>query len=424
MTVTEMTADTVREEVRTFLAEQWDPDLTVEQWWARLAESGWAVPTWPEQWLGRGLARGLANVVTEEIIAAGAMGPPSGLGMLLAGPTILVHGTDEQKARYLPSIVNGQEAWCQLFSEPGAGSDLASLQARAVRDGDEWVVNGQKVWTSGGQVTNLGLLIARTDPDAPKHAGITYFALEMDQPGVEVRPLREMTGRSLFSEVFLDGARVSDSARIGGVSDGWAVANTTLVNERAGLGSGAAGGMGSAFPGTKAGALTRRAGDFAGTPQRGGPPAAARARSAGVLQDLAVRLHRADDPVIRQRLAQLYILSEVGRFTSLRVKAARAAGRGPGPEANLAKLMMSRITRLQRDLGLQILGAGGMLYGPDAPTGGAVQESACFAPGVSIYGGSDEIQKNIIGERVLGLPKEPGPDKSTPFRELKVGTQT
>ncbi len=423
MTVTEMT-DTVREEVRTFLADQWDPDLTVEQWWARLAESGWAVPTWPEQWMGRGLARGLANVVTEEIVAAGAMGPPSGLGMMLAGPTILVHGTDEQKARYLPSIVNGREAWCQLFSEPGAGSDLASLQARAVRDGDEWVVNGQKVWASGGQVCNLGMLIARTDPDVPKHAGITYFALEMDQPGVEVRPLREMTGRSLFSEVFLDGARVSDSARIGGVNDGWAAANTTLANERAGLGSGVAGGMGSAFPGTKAGALTRRAADFAGVPQRSGPPAAAQARSAGVLQDLAAQLHRADDPVIRERLAQLYILSEVGRFTSLRVKAARAAGRGPGPEANLAKLMMSRITRLQRDLGLQILGAGGMLYGPHAPTGGSVQESALFAPAVSIYGGTDEIQKNIIGERVLGLPKEPGPDKSTPFRELKVGTQT
>ena len=423
MTVIAVTADTVREEVRAFLVDQWDPDLTVAEWWALLAESGWAVPTWPEQWMGRGLPRGLANVVSEEIVAAGAMGPPSGLGMLLAGPTILVHGTDEQKARYLPSIINGQEAWCQLFSEPGAGSDLASLQARAVRDGDEWVVDGQKVWTSGAQVSDLGMLIARTDPDAPKHAGITYFALEMDQPGVEVRPLREMTGRSLFSEVFLDGARVSDSGCIGGVNDGWAVANTTLVNERAGLGSGGAGGMGSAFPGSKAAALPRRAGDFAGVAQRGGPPTAARARSAGILQDLAVQLHRADDPVIRERLAQLYILSEVGRFTSLRVKAARAAGRGPGPEANIAKLMMSRITRLQRDLGLEILGAGGMLYGPDAPTGGAVQEASLFAPAVSLYGGSDEIQKNIIGERVLGLPKEPGPDKTTPFRELKVGTQ-
>ncbi|MGH9048975.1 MAG: acyl-CoA dehydrogenase family protein, partial [Acidimicrobiia bacterium] len=244
-----LTEELVRDEVRAWLKENWDPDLTVAQWWDRLAESGWAMPQWPEQWFGRGLPGNLARVVSEEIRAAGAIGAPSGLGVLLAAPTILAHGTDEQKGRYLRPILNGEEGWCQLFSEPGAGSDLASLQCKAERDGDEWVVNGQKVWTSGAQIADLGMLIARTDPDAPKHKGITYFAIEMDQPGVEIRPLREMTGRALFNEVFFDDARVADAARIGGLNEGWAVANTTLANERAGLGSGGSGAVGGAAPG-------------------------------------------------------------------------------------------------------------------------------------------------------------------------------
>ncbi|MCZ7526392.1 MAG: acyl-CoA dehydrogenase family protein [Acidimicrobiia bacterium] len=416
------TVESVRAEVRAWLADQWDPDLTVAQWWERLADSGWAVPTWPEEWHGRGLSREHAAVVAEELRRAGAAGPPSGLGLLLAGPTILAHGTDEQKRRYLRPIVTGQEAWCQLFSEPGAGSDLASLQCRAERDGDEWVVNGQKVWTSTAQLADLGMLIARTDPDLPKHKGITYFAIEMDQPGVEIRPLKEMTGRALFNEVFFDDARVADAARIGGLTEGWLVANTTLANERAGLGSGGSGAAGAAFPGPKAGALDQRVGDVAaGPPATGGGGLAS--RSLGMLTDLARTLGRDGEPTVRQGLARLHTLNEVGRYTALRAKAARAAGRAPGPEGNTAKLMMSQITRLSRDLGMAILGPHGMLMGSDTPSGGLVQEMTLFSPAVSIYGGSDEIQRNIIGERVLGLPKEPGPDKGTPFRELKVGTQ-
>jgi alkylation response protein AidB-like acyl-CoA dehydrogenase len=207
--------DAAREEFRAWLNDSWDPDLTVAEWWERFGDSGWAMPTWPVEWFGRGLGRDAVTMVGEELRAAGAVGPPSGLGVLLAGPTILTHGTDEQKARYLRPIVTGQEGWCQLFSEPGAGSDLASLQTKAERDGDEWVINGQKVWTSGGQSAELGMLLARTDPDAPKHKGITYFAFPMDQPGVDVRPLREMTGRALFSEVFFDEARVPNDAIIG-----------------------------------------------------------------------------------------------------------------------------------------------------------------------------------------------------------------
>ena len=420
-----MTDELVRDDVRGWIADNWDPDITLAEWWERLCESGWAVPTWPEEWFGKGLPRELAGVVNEELRAAGAIGPPSGLGVLLAGPTILVHGDDEQRARYLRPILNGQEAWCQLFSEPGAGSDLASLQCRAERDGDEWIVNGQKVWTSGGQTADLGMLVARTDPDAPKHKGISYFAIEMDQPGVEVRPLREMTGRSLFSEVFFSDARVNQSAMIGELNGGWAVANTTLANERAGLGSGGSGAVGGAMPGKKAKQLERRVGDLTAGRGRDRAERAVAGRQSNLLEKLAKDVGRDQDPNIRQRLAQLHILNEVGRFTSLRVKAAKASGRGPGPEGNTAKLLMSRITRLSRDLGLEILGPHGMLVGPDTPGGGVAQELALFAPAVSIYGGSDEVQKNIIGERVLGLPKEPDADrvKTMPFRELKVGTQ-
>src|SRR5439155_13485573 len=178
------TEETVRSEVKSWLAEQLSPELTVGEWWERLADSGWAAPTWPREWLGLDLSRDAANIVAAELRAAGAIGAPAGLGVLLAGPTIIAHGSDEQKERYLRPVLTGREAWCQLFSEPGAGSDLAGLQTRAERDGDEWVVNGQKVWTSGAQTADLGMLLARTDPDAPKHKGITYFALPMDQPGV------------------------------------------------------------------------------------------------------------------------------------------------------------------------------------------------------------------------------------------------
>ena len=262
-----ITDEMVREQVQTWLGENWDPDVTVAEWWERLMRSGYAAPTWPEDDFGRGYNRSLANIVNEELAQAGAIGPPAGLGYLLAGPTIVAHGTREQKDLWLTGILNGQDAWCQLFSEPGAGSDLAGLQCKAERDGDEWVITGQKVWTSTAQICNLGMLIARTDPDAPKHTGISYFAFAMDQPGVEIRPLREMTGRAMFNEVFIDGARVPDWNMIGGLNNGWAVTNTTLAAERAGLGSGGSGAAGSAFPGPARGA----AGQARRRPRRPGP---------------------------------------------------------------------------------------------------------------------------------------------------------
>ncbi len=249
----------VIDELRDWLSDNWDPDLTCAQWWERLGTAGWSQPIMPSHRYGRGLSRGDAIKVQRTILEHGALGAPNGLGLMLAAPTIAQHGTDEQVERFVRPIVTGQLAWCQLFSEPGAGSDLAGLTTKAVKDGDEWIINGQKVWTSGGQIADMGMLIARTNPTAPKHQGITWFAFDMHQPGVEVRPLKEMTGHAMFNEVFMSDAIVADDARIGDVNDGWSVANTTLLFERSGMGAGGDRVMG-ASPGTIAGNLDKRAG--------------------------------------------------------------------------------------------------------------------------------------------------------------------
>jgi alkylation response protein AidB-like acyl-CoA dehydrogenase len=425
-------------ELRAWLAGNWDPDLTVAEWWERLGLAGWSAPGLPSEAYGKGMARADAVLVQQEIAKFGALGAPAGLGLMLAAPTIATHGTREQIDLYVRDIVTGQKAWCQLFSEPQAGSDLAGLQTRAVRDGDEWVVNGQKVWTSGGQYADLGMLLARTNPDVPKHQGISYFAFNMLQPGVDVRPLREMTGRALFNEVFITDARVADSALIGGVNNGWAAANTTLANERAGLGSGGgnAAGGGLAQPGTVMGMLPRRVGDVVAPAGNGGarrPGAGAFGAMRGgatMLIELAKARGVNGDPRIRQDLARLYTLGELGRFNGLRMKAVKEQGGDIPGMPNVAKLSMSQIVRLSRDLGLRISGPSGMLHAYQTedkdslkhltgdPFAGSVTEMALFAQAPSIYGGTDQVQRNIIGERVLGLPKEPNNDRVTPFSEL------
>jgi alkylation response protein AidB-like acyl-CoA dehydrogenase len=416
----------LRSEARQWFEENWDPDLDLGTWWERLADSGFAMPTWPSEWYGRGLSSRAAAVVHEERKRVGAYGPPSGIGVMMAGPTIVNHGTDEQRKRFLPSMVSGKEVWCQLFSEPGAGSDLASLATRAVRDGDEWVVNGQKVWTSGAQFSKWGILIARTDPDQPKHRGITYFVIDMEQPGIEVRPLKEMTGGATFNEVFFTDARVPHENVIGEVNDGWGVAVTTLAHERNSLG---AGGMGGAGGGEMIGRpeLTARVGDLVGGGGGGemaGMAAAFGGGGGSMVKALPQMFGRSEDPVVRQDVTRIYTMLEIARYTGLRAQAAAARGDRPGPEVSTGKLLASHLVRALRDVGLRLEGAQGMLMGNDAPLGGMLQALALFSPAISIAGGSDEVQRNIIGERVLGLPAEPRVDKDIPYRETMVGTRS
>lgn len=408
-----MTVEEVSDEVGRFVDEHWDRSLTVGEWWRRLADGGWASPALPANAGGRDFGRGQLQAWSTTLADRNVVGPPSGLGRMLAAPTIAAHGTQDQIDRLVPPILDGTEAWCQLFSEPNAGSDLAGLQCRAERDGDDWVVTGQKVWTSGGNIAQWGMLIARTDPTLPKHQGISYFAIRMDQPGVTVRPLREMTGRALFNEVFLDEARVADADLIGGLGNGWRVANTTLAFERAGLGT-AGKAPASTTPGPLAGSLDRPVSAYLDRPSEGGVPRLGPAMWQWYVE-LARARGRLDDAVLRDDLVQLYTLIEVNRLSGLR---ARGGGGRTGGEANMGKLMMSELFRRFRDVGLAILGAEGMLAGPEAPTEGAIAEAALFSPGPAIYGGTDQIQRNILGERVLGLPKEPGPAKDTPFQDL------
>jgi alkylation response protein AidB-like acyl-CoA dehydrogenase len=455
-TATETTrTDELLSELRSWLASTWDPDLRVTEWWERMGLAGWAAPGLPENAYGKGMARSDVVLVQQEVAKFGALGAPAGLGLLLAAPTIATHGTQEQIDLYVRDIVTGQKAWCQLFSEPQAGSDLAGLQTRAIKDGDEWIINGQKVWTSGGQYADLGMLLARTDPDVPKHQGISYFAFNMLQDGVDVRPLKEMTGHALFNEVFITDARVADSALIGGLNNGWAAANTTLMNERAGLGSGGgnAAGGGVAQPGSVMGILPRRVGDLvAAAPATGSkngknkngknkngkdkkteqPVGALGAMrgGAGMLIGVAQTRGVNHDAGIRQDLARLYTLGELGRFNGLRVKAAKEQGRDIPGMPNIAKLSMSQIVRLTRDLGLRIIGPSGTLHAYDGdekaalkhatgdPFAGGITEMALFAQAPPIYGGTDQVQRNILGERVLGLPKEPNNDRVTPFSQL------
>jgi alkylation response protein AidB-like acyl-CoA dehydrogenase len=421
------------DELRAWLEQNWDPELTLAQWWERLGTAGWAAPTLPENAYGRGLSRPDAARVMQEIASFGALGPPAGLGLLLAAPTIATHGTQEQIDLYVREMVTGQKAWCQLFSEPGAGSDLAGLSTKAVEQDGEFIINGQKVWTSGAQMADLGMLLARTDPSVPKHQGITYFAFDMLQPGVDVRPLREMSGHALFSEVFISDSRVEADAVIGGLNNGWAVANTTLAHERSGLGAGGGGGAAWAPAGTKAGQLDKRVGDFvqkgdAGTRRRGG--ARMRGGGATLFAGLAKGNGTWDNPVIRQGIARLYILGEIGRLNTERMKATRTAGGDIPGMANISKLLMSDIVRLSRDLGLQIVGAQGMLHTTDPqqqkvldeatgnPFLAGITASALMAQAPPIYGGTDQIQLNVIGERALGMPKEPREDHRKPFNEV------
>jgi alkylation response protein AidB-like acyl-CoA dehydrogenase len=303
-------------------------------------------------------------------------------------PTMIEFGTDAQRERYVAKALRGEEIWSQLFSEPGAGSDVASLQMRAERDGDEWILNGQKVWTTGAQLSDFGAVIARTNPDNPKHRGITMFVIDFKAPGVEIRPLRQMNGGSGFNEVFFTDVRIPDANRIGEVDDGWRCAVAMLMNERVAIGSGGGGGRGA-----------------------GVKPLVELARRRGLL----------GDPVVRQGLADVYIRTQIMGFIGQRTRAAVKAGKAPGPEGSIAKLAGALLARITSDLAISIAGAGGQAW--EDPRESRWALTVLSAPASRIAGGTDEVQRNIIGERVLGLPKEPQIDRDVPFKELRVGTQ-
>jgi alkylation response protein AidB-like acyl-CoA dehydrogenase len=407
-------------ELQGWIAQNWSLEITVREWWRRLADAGLSRPEWPAPF-GRGLRPDEARVVSRELAAAGAVAPPRGaIGADLAGPTILAHGTPAQHMRYLAPLLRGEESWCQLFSEPGAGSDLPALATRAERQGAGWVVHGQKVWSSAADVARRGLLLARTNPDRPKRLGVTYFVIDMNQPGVEVRPLRQINGEARFCEVFLTGAQVHDEDVIGRVDDGWPVARTTLGFERATVAGRPPRGLTEVPSGELAGYLdqivgqlierlaSRRRSAFSGN-------AVAARRLFGLARERAV----ADEPRIRQDLARYFTLTEINRYTQLRVAAAARAGQTVGPEASITKLAIAAICQASRELTFAILGADGMLDGPDAPYEGSLLKVALASFGTRIGGGTDEIQKNTLGERALGLPREPETDAEVPFRELR-----
>lgn len=370
--------DERRISIRTWLAEH--PRPTPRQ----LAHAGYVAPHWPAPW---GLAADPIHqlIIDDELARAGVQRPSNAIGIGWAGPTIAYAGSEEQKERYLFPLLTAEEIWCQLFSEPGSGSDLASLSTRAERDGDEWVVNGSKIWTSGAQHSQFGILLARTNPDAAKHKGITYFICPMNLPGIDIRPIREMTGGETFNEVFFTDVRLPLDAVVGEVNDGWRLAKVTLGNERVSLSTG-------------------------GLLWGHGPTAL----------DLIAQIKRAPvtDPVLRQNIVKVYIEHQILELIRMRTLSARIRGEQPGPEASVRKILADEHGQHVMDLALSLQGASGMsanahLGGLSGTQGASAMEAAVwyygflFAQALTIGGGTGAVQRNIVGERVLGLPHEP-----------------
>jgi alkylation response protein AidB-like acyl-CoA dehydrogenase len=383
-----MTDDQVRDEVRQWLAANWDAGLDRGRWAQLVFDAGWAVPSWETEWWGRGLSDQQSRIVAAEFAAVGAPGTGHDRANLFAC-TLHDLGTDEQKRRLIPPSIRGETKWCLLYSEPGAGSDLAGLRTRAERDGDEWVIDGQKVWTSFAKTADYGLLVARTDWDVPKHNGISFFMFPMRQPGVEVRPIHQITGESEFNEVFISGARVPDANLIGEPGGGWAVLQVALSYER------------------------RLMGDLARTSRSVRKPQ----EDSDSLVEMARRAGKIGDSFIRQEIARVEAYAAVNRWNTQRAKATTERAEAATLLA-LGKIAMSRILHETAKIQTEIAGPEAMLTGPENPIGDAVTFRTLNAYFTSIGGGTDQIQRNIVGERVLGLPKEPEPYRNTAFREL------
>lgn len=348
-------------------------------WQRALHEHGWAALGWPKQFGGQG--RGpIEGIIWNQEQARANIGESLfmvGIGM--AGPTIITHGTDAQKQRHLEPTLRADEIWCQLFSEPGAGSDLAGVATRAVREGDEWVITGQKTWCSGGHYSDWGILITRTDPSVPKHQGLTYFLVDMKSPGIEIRPLRQLSGSAHFNEVFLEGVRIPDANRVGDVGQGWAVTNTTLMNERMSMGG------------------------------------VERMMSFEELREFVVANTERVDDVLRDELAELYTWWKGLEMLNARVITKLGKGQNPLAEASVMKLAIARILTRATDVAMRAMGPDAMLRK------GFWQNQWAIAPAFHIAGGTDEIQRNIAAEKVLGLPREPSNDRDLPFEQLPRG---
>jgi len=363
-----------------------------KDWQTKKFDEGWAVLTWPKEYGGQGLGRLEAVVWGQEEAKFDV--PPNiyaiGHGML--GPTLMAHGNDEQKNQYIREMARGQVVWCQLFSEPDAGSDLAGLRASAVKDGNDWVINGQKIWSTGAQFSDFGMTVTRTDPNAAKHAGLSYFIVDMKARGVEIRPIRQINGASAFNTVFFSDVRVPDSNRLGAVGDGWRVAITTLMNERVAIGAG--GGAGRFRDLLKLARETRRNGRAA-----------------------------IEDSSVRQKLADFYIRSKGLQFTGYRTLSALSRGATPGPEGSIGKAVGAPLAQEIASFAMELQGVMGAVVDESvSPQQGLWQEMYLGTPGIRIAGGTDEILKNIIAERVLRLPPEIRVDKDRPFREIPTGS--
>jgi alkylation response protein AidB-like acyl-CoA dehydrogenase len=361
-----------------------------QQWYPVFAASGLVVPTWAREYGGLGIGNEVARAI-DRVLQPLRLSRLNPLGLNNAAAALFSHGTEEQRLRFLPPIVRNEEKWCQLFSEPGAGSDLASLATRAVRDADEWVISGQKVWTTWADEADFAILLARTDPDAPKHKGITYFLLDMRQAGVDVRPLRQITGEAEFNEVFLDSARVPDAQRVGEVNDGWRVSAATLSSERQMVSGSGSGGMG-----------------------RLGGSGAER------LITLARETGRWDDPVVRNKVMRLWAQEQIRGWTNARVRDALSAGQSPGAASSIGKVHQATLNQQIQDLMVDLLGTDAIAWpatdDPDAMPRDVKGMMRSLAN--STEGGTTDINKNILGERVLGLPKEPDPWKGKPWKEI------
>ena len=368
-----------------------DAVTTTKAFQRALTDAGLAGLTYPVEYGGQGLTRAYQEIFTRE--AAPYVLPTRAItishGMCL--PILNDFGTAEQKARHLPKIISADEIWCQMFSEPGAGSDVASLQTRAELDGDEWVINGQKVWTSGAQFCDFGLCLARTNVDVPKHEGISMFVVDMRAAGVDIRPLRQITGDADFNEIFFTDVRIPRGWLVGELNRGWNVAVAMLMYERVALGAGGSGPMAS--------------------------------RRFDRLVEIARATSRSHEPTTRQALADFYIRETIFRYVGMRIRDALKAGRAPGPEGSIAKLASAQLAVLGANVAAAMAGPAAVAWPADSHGGDQIARGVLGAPAIGIAGGTNEVQHNIIAERVLGLPKEPSADKGVAFKDLRVGTQ-